>query len=256
MMIRLCCRYGLVLAGWLVVSLTMTSCVDTRKITFFENYPDTVFASLDRISLPTSIIQPNDILELRIGGESESTVQYITQYFGASQTGALNCIVDADGNVELPRLGKLQISGMSRDSAADYVRGKYAEILLNPVVTLRYVNFRFAVLGEVKTPGYFSTSNEKINLLEALAQAGGTTQYSRLDNVRLIKDVNGDRSIVTLNFNDKSILNSPYFYLSRYDVLYVAPSDKKATSDNVNRSLPVITSGITLLALIVTFFRN
>lgn len=243
------------LGVFLILSCLLAACIDTQKITYFQNQPDTSFMQLNKIELPKSIIQPNDMLEIRIGGENEQTVQYITQYFGAASGTPLTCIVDAAGYIELPRLGKLQVSGMQRDSAVELLRNRYAEFLINPVVSMRYMNFRFAVFGEVRSPGYFTIANEKINLFEALSQAGGTTQYSRLDNVKLIKDVNGDRKIITLNFNDKSILNTPYFYLDRYDMLYVAPSENKANSENLNRSLPVITASVSLIAILITIFR-
>lgn len=244
-----------VLYVFLLMSCLLTACINTQKITYFQNQPDTTLMHLDKIALPVSIIQPNDMLEIRIGGESEQTVQYITQYFGAAAGTPLICIVDAGGYIELPRLGKLQVSGMQRDSVLELIRTRYAEFLINPVVSMRYMNFRFAVFGEVRNPGYFTIPNEKINLFEALSQAGGTTQYSRLDNVKLIKDVNGNRKIITLNFNDKSILNTPHFYLDRYDMIYVAPSESKADSENLLRSLPIITATVSLLAILISIFR-
>ncbi len=244
-----------IISFFLISSCFFTACIDTQKITFFENQPDSSWMQLNTIALPNSIIQPNDMLEIRIGGESEQTVQYITQYFGTPAGIPLDCLVDASGHIELPRLGKLFVSGMKRDSAAEMIRSRYAEFLINPVVSMRYMNFRFAVFGEVKNPGYFTIPNEKINLFEALSQAGGITQYSRLDNIKLIKDVNGNRTIISLNFNDQSILNTPYFYLDRYDMLYVAPSENKANSDNLARSLPIITASISVLAIIISLFR-
>lgn len=243
------------LGVFLLISCLLTACIDTQKITYFQNQPDSSFMQLDKIGLPNSIIQPNDMLEIRIGGESEQTVQYITQYFGAAAGTPLVCIVDAGGYIELPRLGKLPVSGMQRDSVLELIRSRYAEFLINPVVSMRYMNFRFAVFGEVRNPGYFTIPNEKINLFEALSQAGGTTQYSRLDNVKLIKDVNGERKIITLNFNDKSILNTPHYYLDRYDMLYVAPAENKANSENLTRSLPIITASVSLIAIMITIFR-
>lgn len=243
------------IAVFLLMSCLLTACIDTQKITYFQNQPDTSFMQLDKIGLRNAIIQPNDILEVRIGGESEQTIQYITQYFGTASGTPLNCTVDAGGFIELPRLGKLQVSGLQRDSVVELIRRRYADFLINPVVSMRLMNFSFAVFGEVKTPGYFTTPNQKINLFEAISQAGGTTQYSRLDNIKLIKDVNGDRKIITLNFNDKSILNTPYFYLDRYDMIYVAPSENKASSENLLRSLPVITATVSLIAILVTIFR-
>ena len=57
-----------------------------------------------------------------------------------------------------------------------------------PIVTVRMVNYKISVIGEVTRPGTFTISNEKVNLLEALAMAGDMTVYGLRDNVKLIRE--------------------------------------------------------------------
>ena len=91
------------------------------------------------------------------------------------------------------------------------------------------VNYKISVIGEVTRPGTFTISNEKVNLLEALAMAGDMTVYGLRDNVKLIReDANGKQQIVTLDLNKVETILSPYYWLQQNDIVYVTPNKAKA----------------------------
>lgn len=237
-------------------SLLGASCVNTKKITYFNNLADSANIQLSQLRPPQPLIQINDMLEVRVGGESEKTVEYINSFMGSSAGGGgLQSTVDVDGNIELPKIGKVKVAGLTRDEAKQAIVNGYAEFLKNPIVSVKFGNFRFAVLGEVKSPGYFSLPNEKMNVFEAMAQAGDMTQYARKDKVRIIRDVNGKREIISLNFNDKNILNSPDYYINRYDIIYVEPEKIKFFSENYSRTTAVIASATSLLAILLVIIK-
>ncbi|MGI8952816.1 MAG: polysaccharide biosynthesis/export family protein [Chitinophagaceae bacterium] len=246
------------------MSLFLSSCVNQRKATYFNNLPDSTSIKLATLEVPQTKIQVNDILQIKVGGENEKTVQYINQYFGlnsgnASESnggGGLQCMVGVNGDIDLPKIGKVKVVGLSRDEAKDTITVAYSEYLKDPIVTVNLSNFRFAVLGEVKNPGYYSLTNEKINLFEALAQAGDMTQYSRRDNVKIIRDNNGKREIISVNFNDKNILNSPYYYLNRFDIIYVESQNVKLFSENFSRTASIIATITSILAIIFVVLKK
>ncbi len=246
--------------AFFIVSASLSSCINTKNITYFNNLPDSANIALNTIVPPQPLIQINDVLEIRIGGENEKTVQYINQYFGSaggSTSGsALQSIVDIDGNIELPKIGKLKVAGLTRDAARDTITHAYAEYLKDPIVSIKFGNFRFSVLGEVKSPGTYSVSNEKVNLFEAVAQAGDMTEYSARNNVKIIREDNGQRRIITVDFNDRSILNSPYYYLNRYDIIYVQAGKTKSVTDNVARTATYVATITSILALFLVIFKK
>ena len=128
------------------------------------------------------------------------------------------------------------------------------------IVTVRMVNYKISVIGEVGRPGTFTISNEKVNILEALAMAGDMTIYGIRDNVKLIReDNNGKREIITLNLNDQDILQSPYYYLQQNDILYVTPNKTKAKTSNISTSttiwFSVVGSLVSLTSLIIAITK-
>ena len=121
-------------------------------------------------------------------------------------------------------------------------------------------NYKISVIGEVNGPGTFTVSNEKVNIFEALAMAGDMTIYGIRDNVKLIReDHTGKREIVTLNLNDRNILQSPYYYLQQNDILYVTPNKTKAKTSNISSSttiwFTVVTTLVSLASLIISIAK-
>ena len=174
---------------------------------------------LQSLQPPPFIVQPNDILDINIGGENEKTVQYINQYFTGG--GAIQTVVDAEGNIELPKIGKFKVAGLSKEAVRDTIANAYKTYLVNPLVNVKFGNFRFSVMGEVRSAGNFNIEGEKVSIFQAVLQAGDLTQYAIRDDVKIIREVNGKREIRSVNMNDKSILNSPEYYIERYDIIYV-----------------------------------
>lgn len=253
------CWYGCIL---FCICFSLGSCINTKEVAYFNNLPDSDVRSLRQLQPPPAIIQINDILEIKVGGENEKTVQYINQYFSGTNNsnsatgGALQVIVDLNGNIELPKIGKLKLAGLTRDAARDTITNAYKEYLLEPIVAVKFGNFRFSVLGEVKAPGNFSIVSEKVNIFEALAQAGDLTQFAERNKIKIIRDINGKREILSLNLIDSSILNSPEYYINRYDVIYAEPKNVKVVTENFQRTATYIATVASVLALVLLLFRN
>jgi len=127
------------------------------------------------------------------------------------------------------------------------------KLLFDPIVNIRYLNYRVTVLGEVAHPGVINVPDEQITILEAIGQAGDLTIYGKRDNVLLIRMENGTKKIARLNLNSSHIFTSPYYFLKTNDVVYVEPGKTKIIAASPERQfLPTILSGLSLLTLILT----
>jgi len=239
---------------YLCIIFFTTSCISNKNVVYFNNLPDSVKIQLDKLPVPAKVIQVNDILEITVGGENEKTVQYIQAYFTGQS--ALRVIVDIDGNIELPKIGKIHVAGLSKDATRDTVTNAYKEYLVEPIVQVKLSSFHFTVLGEVKTPGIFDVEAEKITILEALGRGGDLTPYSERKKIKIIRDLNGERQIVSLDLTDKAILNSPDYYIQRYDIIYVTPKELKQVNENIQRITPYLSIISSLIAIIVLTTRN
>lgn len=170
-------------------------------------------------------------------------------------------LVDNRGNIDFPVLGTIHLGGLTKGEAEQLIREKLkSQIREMPIVTVRMVNYKISVIGEVTRPGTFTISNEKVNLFEALAMAGDMTIYGIRNNVKLIREDNrGQREIITLNLNDQDILHSPYYYLQQNDILYVTPNKTKAKTSNISSSttiwFSVVGSLVSLASLIIAITK-
>ena len=170
-------------------------------------------------------------------------------------------LVNNQGEIDFPVLGRLKISGLTKNECEALIREKLIPYLKEtPIVNVRMVNYKISVLGEVKSPGTFTVSNEKVNVLEALAMAGDMTVYGVRDNVKLVREnANGERIIQTLKLNDADLIRSPYFYLQQNDILYVSPNKTVARNSDIGNSTTLWISATSILvsiaSLLVTILK-
>ena len=132
--------------------------------------------------------------------------------------------------------------------------------MIDPIVTVRFLNFRVTILGEVEHPTVITVPSERISILEALGLAGDITIYGKRDNVLLIREEGSEKIIKHIDLNSQEILTSPYYYLKSNDVLYVqANKDKVRSVSNPRLLLPVlfsILSFLTTVAFLVAYHNN
>lgn len=242
------------------VLCAFSSCIDPKTITYFNNLPDAKQLQLDSLKAPEPLILVNDVLEIRIGGESEETVKYYNGYIASTVAGTGTSgpqyIVDINGNIEIPKIGKVKMAGLTRDQARDTLTAAFKKYLVDPIVVVKFSNFRFSVLGEVKIPGTYSSLNDKISIFEALAQAGDITEFGRFDDVKIIRDVNGRRTVTAVNLLDKQILNSDDYYIHRYDMIFVKTRKLKSATENFNRTTTILATLTSLIAILLVLFKK
>jgi polysaccharide export outer membrane protein len=202
---------------------------------------------------PESVILPDDMLEIRIAGANEQTSALFNNYGSSSVPAGTNFptyLVDMNGEIEFPIVGKVKAAGLTRDDFKTNIKQAVGKYLKDPIVTVRFTNFRFTVLGEVRLPGTFNVQNEKVTILEALGQAGDMTQFAKRNTVRVIRDSSGKREIGMINFNQKTVFTSPYYYLKRNDVVYVEPQQSKTNYESVSRISSILATSLGIVAVI------
>ncbi|GAB3025501.1 polysaccharide biosynthesis/export family protein [Niabella terrae] len=163
--------------------------------------------------------------------------------------------VDGNGQVNLPLLGKITLAGLTREQAQEKITAEVAKTTKDPIVNVKFLNFKITVIGEVAQSGSFNIPVDKVNVLEALGMAGDMTPYAVRDSVLVIREEDGVRTRQRINLNDKDVFNSPYFYLKQNDIVYVQPENKlKARQANANnyRWVPIVTAGISALAIVLS----
>ena len=249
----------------------LASCTSYKNVPYLQDI-DAVNYNTVEIPMYDAKIMPKDLLTITVNTTdpqaaapfnlTTQTPYNVAQSNNVTSNPALQqYLVDNDGNVNFPVLGTLHLEGLTKNQAEELITGKLGAYLKEkPVVTVRMVNYKISVMGEVARPGTFTVSNEKINVLEALAMAGDLTIYGIRDNVKLIReDAHGQRSIHILDLNRADLVLSPYFYLQQNDVLYVTPNKTKAKSSDIGTTTTTWLSAtsilVSLASLLVTIFR-
>ena len=168
--------------------------------------------------------------------------------------------VDSDGNIDFPVLGKIQIAGLNRDQATNLLEEKLGDYIKNPIVDIKTVNYKITVLGEVNRPGTYTTQNERITLLEAISLAGDLTIYGERENVLVIQDYDGNKTYTRVNLKSNELFDSPVYYLSQNDVVYVEPNNTRARNSSIGAATGVLLTSLSLVlsmtAIIVTVINS
>ena len=248
----------------LCLSLIIVSCNSSKKIKYFQDIPDSgktkSFAKVDFIPLT---IHPGDILGVNIqlidnSAASSAINSAASQAAGSGSTPSLSSgvgsllssiaggnpqtpqsgaqyVVQADGNVEIPILGKIKASGLNLDQLKIAVTTEALKYFKNPIITVNFQNFKVNITGEVLKPGQYTMADQKTSIFDALAMAGDLTIFGKRENVLLVREnEDGSKTSYRINLKKSDILSSPLYYLRQNDLIYVEP--RKAKSDATDAS--------------------
>ena len=238
----------------IILAALAVSCSSQKGVTnnYLYNVSDTSGEYLHNI--PPALIQKNDLLAIRVFSTAngiapavEAPYNLSTQMGDASITGFL---VDQSGNIEYPQIGVLHVEGMTTDQVAETIKDKLKEKLTQPSVIVRLLNYRITVLGEVKSPNTLNIPTEKITILEALGLVGDITEFGRKDNVKVIREVNGQRQIGIIDLTSKDFFNSPFFNLQKNDVVLVEQTRRRIKQQEQQSTLQQIGIASSILAAV------
>jgi polysaccharide export outer membrane protein len=251
----------------LAISLYFISCTSQKRMPNYIQYADST--SIRKDLVPQELrIQKNDLLSIQVFSSSidpAADVPYnLPATQGASSAGGSSSggfLVDAKGNIHYPKLGTFHAEGLTKDQLADSIKGRLTEpvvLLRDPVVIIRFMNLKISIMGEVNNQGLVNVPGEKVTILEAVALAGGITDFGQKDAVKVIREIDGKREIGLVNLSSKDLFDSPYYNLQQNDVILVDPTPKKAKKAEQDVVMQRIQFGLTIVtaaALIFNIFQ-
>ena len=253
----------------LLLLTAATACVSHEELISFKPL-DPVSLSPQQIENNTNLtVQPEDLLRITVsslnpeaavpfnqsqedsqqrnqnglGGGSSLQLELTTGYF-----------VDDAGYIDFPVLGSLDVAGLTLSEIKEMIAGRLADgYLKDPVVNVRFLNFKVTILGEVNIPGLLRLSNKRVTLLEAFGMAGDLTDYANRTNVLIMREDNGERTFARLNLQNEDIFSSPYFYLEQNDVIYVEPIDARVApvADPLQRVIGYASAALSLVSIVI-----
>ena len=250
----------------LLFILVISSCYDIKKSSYFSEVRDaTILAKADEMQVN---VQKNDLLSITISSANSAadapfnvnnSVKASNVTSSGNRIETSGYLVDTDGNIEINQLGKIKTAGISKKQLKETITQiiLQKQLLVDPIVTIRHMNFEVTVMGEVNKPAVISVPNEKISLIGALGSAGDITVYGQKENVLLIRESDGKRLIKRLNLNSKDFLQSEYYYLQPNDIVYVEADKNRLASVNRTRLLlPTLLSAASFFLIALSYFKR
>jgi polysaccharide export outer membrane protein len=254
-----------VLIACIVVCVAFLSSCNSQKKAYYyylENVTDTIHHGSVKIVEP--VIQISDQLSIQV--YSSATDPKVDALYNLTNTNTgsntnpaiQGYLVDQNGNIEYPRVGIIHAEGLTKEQFGDSLRARLSAELSNPSVIIRYMNFRVTVLGEVGHAGTISIPYERINIFEAIGLAGDIPLTGKKNSVRIIREVNGDRQVGTIDLTAKNVFESPYFYLQQNDIIMVDPTKARVRTNEETIILQRVTFALTFItsaALLYSLFK-
>lgn len=247
----------------------MSGCVSPKQLVYFQPKP----GELDTLAIAARYepkIQLGDVLTVQVNSLNQEATAFFNPYVSFASTDRMQVtsagsmsqmpaqtgyLVDKNGNIELPLVGKISVANLTTVEARDRIREKMQPFLKEPTINVRNQNFRVSVLGEVARPTLLNIPNEQITLPEVLGLAGDVTIYGRRDNIMVIRDENGKKTFAHLDLTKRDLFRSPYYYLHPNDVVYVEPGKARvATADRMYQLVPAVLSALSFLSIILRYY--
>ena len=247
----------------------LASCSAPKEVLYLQDIASIKEENIDKNY--EVIIHKDDLLAILVNSKDPElalpfNMPVVTYQIGAQTTAQqrlLGYLVDQNGDIDFPILGKIHVEGLTRMQVTELIKQKLMseDLIKDPIVTVQFLNFKVSVMGEVTRPGTFDISGDRITLLEALSMAGDLTIYGRRDRVAVIREKDGKRRILYHDLRSSDIFQSPCYYLQQNDIVYVEPNKAKTGQSRIysNNSVGVWLSAVSVLAsitsLMVTMFK-
>ena len=240
------------LGYYVLAAFLLTACQSYKKVPYLQDAEVVLYSTQDA-QLYDAKIMPKDLLTIVVSCTSPELAAPFNLTVATQNNAVLNYtttqpvlqqyLVDNEGNINFPVLGELHVGGLTKKATEQMIVEKLKPYIKEtPIVTVRMVNYKISVIGEVARPGTFTISNEKVNILEALAMAGDMTVYGLRD--------------IPLDLNKAETILSPYYYLQQNDIIYVTPNKAKARNSDVGNSTSLWFSATSILVSIASLLFN
>ena len=257
---------------FICVFFLVTSCKTKEKVKEF-NYLQNAeqIATEASVKSATSTIQKGDQLLIFVSAKNMDVVKPFNQNYYSSQnsinptvsptaTSERSFMVDSQGQIDFPILGLIDTTGKTLEEVKEEMVRKISVYVKNPTVTVRLVNFKVTILGDVARPGQYTITDTDPTILNALGLAGDLTMYGKRDNILVVRNVNGETTKARINLMDASFINSPFYKVKQGDVIYVSANETKEKSarldPNTNIYIAIAGTVIGLAGIFITIFKK
>ncbi len=248
----------------LLCLLLVVSCVPQKKLVLLQDKPDkadqanadALLKSFD-LQRPVYTLKPGDVLSLKVQTTTPAEYNFLGQATTATTSSdpvLEGYTLDAEGNILIPTVGKVNLQGLTLTEARLKVTEALKPYLTDPTVNMRFLTFRFSVIGEVGSQGQFTTYQDNINLMEAIANAGGFTAYANRGNIKLIRYEAGQAKLYTFSLLDDNTIAQANFYLQPNDMIVVDPLPARNIRENLIANVSLTLSLITTISLLLSRF--
>lgn len=245
----------------LIIILSLfSSCASRKNLVYFQ--PDsTVLNTSYELNAPK--LQPGDILAISVTADdvrATSPFNQVSPYNSGTLQNTNPFIptyaIDVNGNIDFPKIGKVKLVGKTRTEAMEFLKKEVARFIVDPGISMEIRNFRVTVLGEVKSPGSFPISNDRITILEAIGLAGDLTINGVRKNVVVIREQNGVKQEYRIDLTKRDALNSPVYYLTQNDVIYVEPNGARIQSSKYTQNTSIFVSVASVVITVLSILTR
>ncbi|HUP14261.1 MAG TPA: polysaccharide biosynthesis/export family protein [Niastella sp.] len=258
--------HTLILCFVAFVLMLTTSCSTGKKLNYFNNLPDSEAYELKAMPVPERIIERGDRLDINFIVKDQESAAFFNKHSmagvasavgaatgatgGGAGAGSPDYLVNLEGEVEIPVVGRVQVAGLTLSQAKQKITGVVSPYLKDPLVEIGFQSFKVTVLGEVKNPGTFVISTQHATLLEALAAAGDLPHTAKRYDVRLLRDYNGKRVVRKFDLRNASVLEDPdIFQMRPNDVIYVQARSGSLFKEDFGIAASIVTVLISAITL-------
>lgn len=245
-----------------LVALTLvivSSCTTSKEIVYMQDLDEVQLKEI--VARYEAKIKKDDLLSIVVSGPDKMVVMPYNLTlsdnvnYGSTdpERSTLSYLVDCRGDINFPILGSIHVEGMTRSELVNYLTAEISKDVKDPIVYVSFKNYKITVLGEVRNPGTYTMSSEKISLFQALGMAGDLQLTAERDGIILVREVNGVPTYHKIDLKTAEVMNADYFYMQQNDVLYVPPSASRvATATTATGIWSVILSSITSVVAVVS----
>lgn len=250
----------------LALILLTVGCASKKDVLYFQDIDDLNFELLDQLTT-TTLVEPDDILRVRLTAldaeslipfqfEKPGLVQQRTTFNNLEMLQLNGYLVDKDGAINFPELGRIHVSGLSVKQVEEKIYKELSQYIKDPTVSVRIINSKITVIGDVKKPGTFTLSEEKITLPQAIGLAGDLSIKGDRHNVLIIRNNGGKRISKRIDLTESDWMNSDFYYLKQNDIVYVEPNTASVKTAGLVGSPNVVLSAVSvLLSIAVLIFK-
>ncbi|MDO4949014.1 MAG: polysaccharide biosynthesis/export family protein [Bacteroidales bacterium] len=242
----------------------LTACKSVKEIVYVQ---DIDHVQLHEITTRYEArIKKDDLLNIVVSAPDKQVVMPYNLTLSDFSTGGggfdservtLPYLVDINGEIDFPILGKIKVEGMTRSDLADYLTSVISKDVKNPIVYVSFRNYKITVLGEVKNPGTYSMDSEKVNIFQALGKAGDLSLTAKREDIILIREVGGVNTHYRIDLKSANLMNEDFFYMQQNDVLYVPPSGQRISEATTNTGIwSVLLSSVASVLAVVTLITK